>query len=202
VNADVLPPRRTIAVWDVPVRVLHWTLVLTVAAAWLTRHSPGSWHEWLGYATLAIVAARIVWGFVGAGHARFADFVRPASVTIAYARAVLLRRETRFIGHNPLGGWMVLALLVLVALVGVTGWLYTTDRFWGVAWVEELHETLSDILFLFVALHLLGVVFASIRHRENLFASMLHGRKPVNDAGVKVAPAVSTPRSARSPDQS
>ena len=65
----------------------------------------------------------------------------------------------------------------MVALVGVTGWLYTTDRYWGVAWVEELHSTLSDILFLFVALHLLGVVFTSARHRENLVASMLHGRK-------------------------
>jgi len=166
-----------IPVWDLAVRLLHWALVLTVAAAWLTRHSPGSWHEWLGYATLAIVAMRTLWGFIASGYARFADFVRPASVTVAYARAVFAKREARFVGHNPLGGWMVIALLALVALVGFTGWLYTTDRFWGVAWVEELHETLSDILFLFVALHILGVVFTSIRHRENLPASMLHGRK-------------------------
>jgi len=170
-----------IPVWDVPVRVLHWTLVLTVAAAWLTRHSPGRWHEWLGYATLAIIVMRTFWGFISSGHARFAGFVRPASVTIAYARAVFSGREARFIGHNPLGGWMAVALLLLVALVGFTGWLYTTDRFWGIAWVEELHETLSDILFLFVALHIVGVVFTSIRHRENLPASMLHGRKREED---------------------
>ena len=170
-----------IPVWDVPVRVLHWTLVLTVAAAWLTRHSPGRWHEWLGYATLAIIVMRTFWGFISSGHARFAGFVRPASVTIAYARAVFSGREPRFIGHNPLGGWMAVALLLLVALVGFTGWLYTTDRFWGIAWVEELHETLSDILFLFVALHIVGVVFTSIRHRENLPASMLHGRKREED---------------------
>jgi cytochrome b len=166
-----------IPVWDLPVRVLHASLVLTVAAAWLTRHSPGRWHEWLGYATLAIVAMRTLWGFFGRGHARFADFVRSASPTADYARAVISGREARFIGHNPLGAWMVIALLALVALVGFTGWLYTTDRFWGVAWVEELHETLSDVLFLFVALHILGVVFTSVRHRENLVASMLHGRK-------------------------
>ncbi len=170
-----------IPVWDAAVRVLHWTLVLTVVTAWLTRHSPGRWHEWLGYATLAIVAARTIWGFIGSSYARFADFVRPASVTIAYARAALSGREARFIGHNPLGGWMVVALLALVALVGLTGWLYTTDRFWGVAWVEELHETLSNILFGFVALHILGVIFTSIRHRENLPASMLHGRKREED---------------------
>lgn len=170
-----------IPVWDVPVRVLHWTLVLTVAAAWLTRHSPGRWHEWLGYATLAIVALRTLWGFIGADHSRFASFVRPASATIAYALAVFSGREARFIGHNPLGGWMVFILLSMVTLVGFTGWLYTTDRFWGIAWVEELHSTLSDLLFLFVALHILGVVFTSVRHRENLPASMLHGRKREDD---------------------
>jgi cytochrome b len=171
-----------IPVWDLPVRVLHWTLVLTVAAAWLTRHSPGRWHEWLGYATLAIVAARTIWGFMGSGHARFAGFIAPVAATAAYARTVFSGLEARFIGHNPLGGWMVVALLSLVALVGFTGWLYTTDRFWGVAWVEEIHSTLSDILFLFVALHILGVVFTSVRHRENLLASMLHGRKREEDA--------------------
>ena len=171
------PSRPEIAVWDVPVRILHGSLVLTVAAAWLTRHSAGRWHEWLGYTTLAIVALRTLWGFVGSRHARFADFIRPASATISYARDVLAGRESRFIGHNPLGGWMAVALLAMVVLVGFSGWLYTTDRFWGVAWVEELHETLSDILFLFVALHIVGVVFTSIRHRENLVGSMLHGRK-------------------------
>jgi cytochrome b len=166
-----------VPVWDLAVRVLHWSLVLTVAAAWLTRHSPGRWHEWIGYTTLAIVAARIAWGFLGAGYARFADFLRPASATIAYSRDVFTGREARYVGHNPLGGWMVLALLALVALVGFSGWLYTTDRFWGVPWVEELHETLSDILFAFVGLHILGVVFTSVRHRENLAGAMLHGRK-------------------------
>jgi cytochrome b len=164
-------------VWDLAVRVLHWSLVLTVAAAWLTRHSPGRWHEWLGYATLAIVAARVAWGFLGRGHALFSDFVRGPRGTVAYARDVFAGRELRYLGHNPLGGWMAVALLAMVVLVGVTGWLYTTDRFWGVPWVEELHETLSDVLFAFVGLHILGVVFTSRRHRENLVASMLHGRK-------------------------
>ena len=170
-------PRRAIPVWDAAVRVLHWSLVLTVAAAWVTRHSPGRWHEWLGYATLAIVAARTAWGFLGAGHARFNDFIRPAQTTAAYARDVLARREARYLGHNPLGGWMVVALLAMVISVGLTGWLYTTDRFWGVPWVEELHETLSDVLLALVALHIAGVIFTSARHRENLVAAMLHGRK-------------------------
>ena len=172
------PSRPMIPVWDAAVRILHWTLVLSVAAAWLTRHSPGRWHEWLGYGALAVVVARAFWGFVWSRHARFTDFIRSPSITAAYARDVLSAREARFIGHNPLGGWMVIALLAMVVLVGATGWLYTTDRFWGVEWVEDLHETLSNILFATVALHILGVVFTSVRHRENLPAAMLHGRKP------------------------
>ena len=167
-------------VWDALVRVLHWSLVLTVAAAWLTRHSPGRWHEWLGYATLAVVAVRVAWGFLGSGHARFADFVRSFPATARYARDVVAHREARYLGHNPLGGWMVIALLSMVAAVGISGWLYTTDRYWGVPWVEALHSTLSDVLFAFVALHILGVVFTSARHRENLVAAMLHGRKPAD----------------------
>jgi len=176
-SAVAREPGRMLPVWDALVRVLHWSLVLTVATAWLTRHSPGRWHEWIGYATLAIVAARVAWGFLGSGHARFSDFVRSAATTASYARDVAGGRETRYVGHNPLGGWMVIGLLTMVALVGFTGWLYTTDRFWGVPWVEELHETLSDVLFGFVALHIIGVVFTSVRHHENLVAAMLHGRK-------------------------
>jgi cytochrome b len=166
-----------IRVWDAPVRILHWSLVLSVVTAWLTRHSPGRWHEWLGYAALAIVLTRALWGFFGSRHARFSDFVRTGPATAAYTRSVFSGREARFVGHNPLGGWMVVVLLVMVAAVGFTGWLYTTDRYWGVDWVEELHEMLSNVLFLFVALHLAGVIFTSVRHRENLVAAMLHGRK-------------------------
>ncbi len=163
--------------WDALVRVLHWSLVLSVATAWLTRHSPGRWHEWLGYAALGIVALRTAWGFLGSRYARFSDFVKSGSETAAYARDVLAHREARYLGHNPLGGWRVLTLLVLVVLVGFTGWLYTTDKYWGVEWVEDTHETLSNILFLFVALHVAGVIFTSARHRENLVGAMLHGRK-------------------------
>lgn len=179
-SAAAREPGRTIPVWDALVRVLHWSLVLTVAAAWFTRHSPGRWHEWLGYATLAIVAARTAWGFLGSGHAHFAGFVRTFPATAGYARDLFRGLEARYVGHNPLGAWMVIALLSMVTLVGFTGWLYTTDRFWGVAWVESLHSTLSDILFVFVALHILGVLFTSARHRENLVAAMLHGRKPAS----------------------
>ncbi|MSO89462.1 MAG: cytochrome B [Rhodospirillaceae bacterium] len=170
-------------VWDPLVRLGHWALVASVAAAWLTRHGGGLWHEWIGYAALAIVGLRILWGWVGSPYARFAQFVRAPSATLTYARAMLARTEPRYLGHNPPGGWMILALLAAVIAVGLSGWLYTTDTYWGVEWVERLHDTLADILLILVAVHVGGVIFASRRHRENLVAAMIHGRKRPAEPG-------------------
>ena len=167
-------------VWDAFVRVAHWTLVACVIAAWFARGGP---HEWLGYAALAVVLARIGWGFVGPAHARFTRFVAGPWRTAAYARRVLAREEERYLGHNPLGAWMILALLGAVVLLAASGWLATTDRFWGVAWVQDLHAWLADLLVTLVALHVAGVAYSSLRHRENLVAAMLTGRKRPPAAG-------------------
>lgn len=177
-------PVRMERVWDPFVRIGHWLLASSVLFSWLTRHSAGSWHEWLGYGALAIVAARLVWGVVGGPHARFSTFVHGPRVTLSYALALIERREQSSVGHNPLGGWMILSLLLTVAMVCATGWLYTTDRYWGVEWVETLHRTLSNILLVLIALHVAGVLYASWRHRENLIAAMFHGRKRIFQPGL------------------
>ncbi len=168
---------QEIKVWDLLVRILHWSLLACVVGAWLTRDGEDVRHLQLGYAALAIVAARVVWGFVGSRYARFADFVRSPRQTLAYSKAVIAHREPRHIGHNPLGGWMILMLLATTAGICLTGWLYTTDRFWGVAWVGELHDALTDVLIVLVMLHVLGVVFTSIRQKENLVKAMVTGMK-------------------------
>ena len=139
------------------------------------------WHEGFGYAALAIIAARIVWGFIGPRHARFTNFVCTPAATMQYGLRALAGTEPRYIGHNPLGGWMIVSLLVVIALTGFSGWLYTTDEYWGVKWVGELHEGLANALLALIALHIAGVVFASFRHHENLVAAMLHGRKRAGD---------------------
>jgi cytochrome b len=166
-------------VWDFWVRIGHWLLVLSIIVAWLTRHGGGDWHELPGYAALAIVVARIVWGFVGSQHARFRDFVRGPRVVLDYTRALKEKRERHFLGHNPLGGYMVIALLATILLTAVTGWLYTTDRFWGVEWVGEVHDLCADLVLMLALLHVGGVLFACARERENLVAAMFHGRKRV-----------------------
>jgi cytochrome b len=145
--------------------------------AWTTRHGGGRWHEWFGHAACAIVALRLLWGLVGPRYARFAQFLRSPAATLGYARQVFARSEPRHLGHNPLGGWMVVLLLTAVALTVVSGWLYTTDEFWGVQWIEALHGASSDALLALATLHVAGVLFTSARQRENLVAAMIHGRK-------------------------
>ncbi|HEY1230766.1 MAG TPA: cytochrome b/b6 domain-containing protein [Ramlibacter sp.] len=177
-------PVARVPVWDRVVRSLHWLLAATVAGAWLTSLVLLRWHEPIGYAALGIAAARVVWGFLGGPHARFASFVRGPAATAAYIRRVLWRREPRYLGHNPLGGWMVLALLACVAALGTTGWLYTaTDVFWGEAWLESLHAILAWLLLALVAMHVAGVVFTSLRQRENLVRAMVDGAKPAPQPG-------------------
>lgn len=165
-----------VKVWDPLVRIVHWSLVLGIALAWIT-HEAGAVHEWLGYAVLAVVAVRIVWGIVGTRYARFTQFVYSPAHTLEYGRQILAHREPRHIGHNPLGGWMIVALLLSITLVGISGWLYTTDRFWGVKWMEDLHEGSANVMLALVAMHIGGVIFSSLRHGENLVRAMLNGRK-------------------------
>ena len=159
-------------------RMLHWTLALSMIASFVTHEGGGRLHEWTGYLALAAATIRVAMGLVGNGYWHFSQFVTGVGKTWAYARSVWAQREPRYMGHNPLGGWMVLALLADALATGLTGWLYTTDQFWGLAWLEELHGLLGHALLPLLFLHIAGVIFTSRRHHENLLGSMLHGRKP------------------------
>ena len=165
-----------IRVWDPLVRLLHWTLAVGFLGAFLLER-PRDLHEALGWAAVAAVAIRLVWGFIGSRHARFASFVPSPAGIFGYARDVVRGRERRFIGHNPAGGAMVVALLATVAGLGITGWMMGLDAFWGVDWVQSLHEGLANFGIALVFLHWLGVAWESLRHRENLVKAMLTGNK-------------------------
>lgn len=175
-------PSGGVPVWDVVQRLLHWALAAAVALCWWAGEQRLSLHIACGYVALAAAASRTLWGLLGSAHARFTDFVRGPRGVLGYAGLVLRSREPRYLGHNPLGGWMVLALLIGVAVVCVTGILYTTDRFWGEAWVELAHRASAWTLVGLVALHVAGVVFTSWRHGENLVAAMFSGRKRAGGA--------------------
>lgn len=170
-------PDRTVRVWDPLVRIFHWSQAALIAVAWLTEDGPKTLHQTAGYIIAGMLALRVVWGFVGPRHARFSDFVRGPSTVLGYLRAMVAGREPRYLGHNPAGGAMVVALLLTVAGTAMTGWLQTTDAFWGSSVMEEIHETLASLILVLVAAHLAGVTVASMRHDENLARSMVDGRK-------------------------
>ena len=167
----------SVKVWDLFVRVFHWLLVILFAVAW---YSGGIWdnpHLAAGYFIFGLVVARIVWGFVGSPHARFSDFIYGPRTILLHIADMLRMRAPRYLGHNPAGGAMVIMLLATLIVVCISGVMMTTDAFWGVKWVDRLHETASTIALVLVALHVGGVIFASIEHGENLVRAMITGRK-------------------------
>ena len=172
-----------VRVWDPVVRIFHWGLVTCMALSFMSAEQSSDAHQALGYAIAALLGLRIVWGLFGTHYARFSQFVRSPRKVLTYLRDVLAAKETRYLGHNPAGGAMVLALLLLIAGTAMTGWWQTTDAGWGLAWVQELHEWLANAVLALVALHLGGVFLASFRHQENLVKAMVTGCKKRPTAG-------------------
>ncbi len=164
-------------VWDRAVRTLHWSLAAAMVLGWATTAWFGGWHQRIGYAALAIVVARLVWSRVVAGRARLTLPAGGIAAIWRYARLAAAGRAPRHVGHNPLGTCMAIAFFVCVAALALTGWLYTTDRFWGDETVELVHRAVAWTVVVLAVVHVAGVIVASVRHRENLVAAMLHGSK-------------------------
>jgi len=176
VAGGVVPP-ATVVVWDRFVRFFHWTLVALFAVAYFTGGEAEDVHIVNGYALATLLALRLLWGFVGPRTARFSSFVRSPAETLAYVRDAARFRARRFLGHNPAGAAMILALVIALAGTATTGIMMTTDAFWGSAWIEEVHEFLANATIGLIILHVAGVLVASFQHRENLVAAMVTGRK-------------------------
>ena len=172
-----------IRVWDPLVRVFHWTLVACFLVAWFSAQAWEALHEWAGYAAGALALVRVIWGFFGGHYARFSQFVRPPRVVIKYLKAITAGAEARYVGHNPAGAAMIVALLIAMAGAVATGSMLTTEALWGVSWAQHLHSAVAHGLLLLVLFHLAGVALASVRHRENLPRAMLTGDKRAPEAG-------------------
>jgi cytochrome b len=168
----------SVKVWDPLIRVFHWSLAAAAVVALISDESR-SLHETAGYVAAGLVLLRVIWGFVGSVHARFADFVRPPGAVLAYLRDVVRLHPRRYLGHNPAGGAMILALLGLVLVASVSGWMTETDRFFGVFWVEAVHAGSANLLIGLLVLHVVGVVISGFLLGENLIRAMITGHKPV-----------------------
>ena len=176
VARGAMPP-ATIKVWDLFVRVFHWSLASLFVLAYATGDEVEKIHTAAGYTIAALIALRIVWGFVGPRHARFANFVRSPREVFNYLRDAAQLRAPRYLGHNPAGGAMIIALLAFLSATCVTGFMMTTDAFWGAKWVEGAHEVVANLTVALIVFHVLGVLVASFEHGENLVKAMLTGQK-------------------------
>jgi cytochrome b len=195
--------REQIRVWDPLVRIFHWSLVATIAITWLTGEDGETLHEWAGYVALGLIAFRILWGFLGPKHARFSQFIYGPKVVVSYTRDMLKQREKRYLGHNPLGAIMVVALLATTGATGVSGWVLSEPTRLAMLpempsiaapayadsddsyepkgdeeALEEIHEVLANLLLILIVLHVAGVIYASMRHKEKLALAMITGNKP------------------------
>jgi len=177
IEAGGVTPPATVKVWDPFVRVFHWSLVALFIAAFATGDEVERVHIVVGYTIAALVGLRIVWGFVGPQHARFTDFVKSPVTVLAYLRGATSLNGRRYLGHNPAGGIMI--VLLLAALIGTctTGYMMTTKSGWGSHQLEEVHEAFANGMLVLIGLHLVGVIWSSIQHGENLARAMVTGRK-------------------------
>ena len=170
-------PTEARPVWDLFVRIFHWTLVSCVMVNYFVLDDGESIHEWLGYLASALVVARVVWGFIGSPYARFSNFF-PTPRRLQHHVSQLVRGKAEMHwGHNPIGALMMLALMALVLGLGVSGWMQTLDAFWGEAWLQDLHELLGNVLIGLVTLHAIAAIVMGRLERTRLIRAMVTGVK-------------------------
>ena len=187
--------------WDGPVRVVHWALVVLLLVAWLSAGENMTAHRWSGYAVTGLVIFRIYWGVFGSQTARFASFVKGPKAVAAYARTLASRQGVETPGHNPLGALSVVAILILLAVQASLG-LFAVDidgiesgplshlvDFDAGRLAAEWHELTFRALQALVALHVAAVVFYLVWKRQNLVGAMITGRRRLpTDPGLRFAP--------------
>jgi cytochrome b len=185
---------RSVPIWDLPTRLCHWVLALLVGLGLvLGDDDPGlayDLHAYAGYGVLFVIGFRVPWGFIGSRHSRFSDFVVSWTRVKAHARALVLDLEApRSVGHNPLGGWMIVVLLAVTLLTALTGLFAGDEEAAGpyaaaAGWLSEplgaLHEALADLLIPLIVLHVVGVLVHWLLSGENVIRAMIDGHKDLD----------------------
>jgi len=171
-------PNHKTLVWDLPTRAFHWLLAASFVGAFVTADSERlrDLHLLLGYSAAGLVTFRLLWGFVGTRHARFASFPLSSRALVDYLKSLLTFSPRHYFGHNPAGSWAIVVMLLLVATTAASGWAQEVEI--GPRWIEDLHEGLANATLALVAVHVIAVILSSLLHRENLVRAMLTGYKP------------------------
>lgn len=192
----------TTYVWDIVVRSFHWGVVAAFALAYLTAEEWMAAHKWLGYTITVLVLARLVWGVIGSRHARFASFLASPRNTLNYLKQLATGKAPRYLGHNPAGAWMIVALLLALLATTGSGMLmiapagkgplaHTVIAGLGGHWLEDVHEVFANLTVALALVHVGGVLFSSLLHRENLVRSMLTGYKRSSDSPATASSSAS-----------
>jgi cytochrome b len=174
--------------WDWPTRLFHWSLVAVLPLAWWTAEEGHyEWHEWLGYGVIVLVTFRLAWGFIGSQASRFRSFLRGPRQVMAYVGRGMREGAEPSAGHNPLGGWYVLGVLLLLLLQAVSGLFnsddilfdgplhHLVDSDWQ-GWFGEFHELAFDLILALICVHILAVAYHQWGRGEPLIQAMLRGR--------------------------
>lgn len=169
--------KQPVLVWDFPVRVFHWLLAISFAGAWLTSEGEAQQmvHYAFGYSACALILFRIIWGIVGTRYARFTEFIKGPTETMKHINSVFTGNDHLGLGHNPVGALVMISLMILILLIGATGY-WSVKEFLG-EYMAGAHEAISNIALGFVAIHVAAAVIMSLLQKENLIKSMVTGKK-------------------------
>jgi cytochrome b len=169
--------KKSVLVWDFPVRVFHWLLVVSFAGAWLTSESEAQQmiHYAFGYAAVALILFRIVWGVVGTRYARFSQFIKGPTETISHIKALLTGNQHPGLGHNPAGALAMISLMALILLIGLTGFWSVKEYLGDI--MSEAHNAIASITTAVVVIHIAAAIIMSYMQKENLVKSMFTGNK-------------------------
>jgi cytochrome b len=184
-----------VLVWDLATRLFHWLLVLFVVICLLTGEDEGlvfAIHAYAGFVILMLLFFRAGWGIIGSRHSRFADFIYPWSTTWRYALSFLRFKPQRYVGHNPLGGWMVILMLVVLTATALSGILMVTKE---AGWLEDIHEALGSFMQILVFVHIAGVFVDRLLIGEKIVKAMITGHKELaEDAAQQEVPVAGVGR--------
>ncbi len=166
-----------VLVWDLATRLFHWLLVLLVVVCLLTGEDEGfifAVHAYAGFVVFMLLIFRLGWGFIGSRHSRFSDFIYSRATVRRYAISLLRFKPERYVGHNPLGSWMVILMLVALTATTLSGMVMVTNE---ARWLDDIHETLGDFIQILVLVHIAGVLVDRSLTGDKIVKAMITGKK-------------------------